>query len=583
MLNFRTWCEEKFGITDFCEGKSEEYFIFEGQQLNETLKKYKGIYIDDDKQNIRGVIIESVQYYLFKAENPNDPLAFKSTRYKMPVPIYLRFNSLTNEYNFISLFENDECKPTFVWNDIHEGSATAIPHQLYAKLLDQYEKESDDNLILSDVSLLESQLASLKNLLDLLPLLEKRIKDAFFLSLDYTNENKITLRGYESPSSYALSVKLYAELYRDSLSKVDYETLMYFSHMIAKYSDNGELMQSLKTDSNFHSHFKRNLVGVHRKIEADKSYTTLDNLPPMVANQVKTIIKKNKNALLFGNEAVPLGKNLTYRAARFLPDANKGMSSETNEIIIHSGGMIDHLALFKIIKIGMNKDGNPSEPTKQPFYFDYYKVEFNRGAGCNDANSVFRTCNDTYVRKLCPMQLIGQTWHCTNTDPKSHPQQYQNEMKNVLSELIISHRHIELYRANVKGQNGEDYSPEGSEEAKVWTLLNKRIIQLSGTSINTPITYYHQKTSDPKSWIKMELKTQKGYLQQGGSCAIYSIKAASMGTLGYTLGAMHNTFMQTHTYQDYVNAINSKIDKIKSTLKTLRQPLADNSAYMIND
>ena len=74
----------------------------------------------------------------------------------------------------------------------------------------------------------------------------------------------------------------------------------------------------------------------------------------------------------------------TRKIPRFFPDSNN--NSETDMILIDSGGMSTHRTITGIEKVGVNKEGNPINPPKKPHHYDFYQVEFNAGAGMDWAD-----------------------------------------------------------------------------------------------------------------------------------------------------------------------------------------------------
>jgi hypothetical protein len=583
IMNFKTWCHNSFGISTINQGKitSWTFIPFSQMPSNQTtayLKAHGGnftqkngvsgvAFTDNDYGQFKQYLInsDSVKWLLDNGININQ----KSELRSQP-PYYFTFDSQHHKNQFIRQFWQfnqissiDPLKPRKGSNSVMVASNKILDslYMLYYQDINKFPSSRE-----SIVSI-ESQLERLKQLRQTIisSHLEKRLDQAHTLSLDYSNS--IGHQIYEASSAYALSLNVFAELNKDNLSDEQYLAFNYASQLIAGYDGKGNLKQGLKTDSNFVHYLTRNLYKKSRK-----QFYAIHGRRPLLSEldgSILSLIDFNANSLLFGNDKVYLGKGKSFKANRFLPDDM--MRSETDEIILQSGGMINHSAMFRLIKVAVDSRGNQVQPNQMPHHFNYYKIETNLGAGCHQVDWTNKTCTGTYVTQIEPMVKINDTWQKSNVNPSTDPNAYQHQINDTLLNLIKTERFLRCYRQPQQGPNGEGCSSAGSFEAREWTRLNTIKNKLSGTHIKGKFHFYPK--TEYGVIISRAVKNQLGYLQESGSCTIFSIKQLVSSIIGSELSSLHSHFLQNTNGFGTLAAIDNKIYTLENQLRLYKNNL----------
>lgn len=567
MLTFSEWCSKKFGIKNITEGKIiKKYFLpldkhpfFNQPYYHSILAKYlasAALCVKDGKQ---GYVLSAWAYKNLANELAYHHVVVHGEEYKTPAPFYVNI-APHNVQAFINQFA--AYSPQVNYNPLAKRQEVYIPSEMLDVLYRQYHNENKPSESISSLKTRLNNLKSMQKDIDqnkLQPYLQK----AHILSLDYDNNQKVACSIFEASSSYALSLQIFAETHKSTLSNEQYLALMHAASSLAIYDKHGTLQQGLKSDSNFSHYITRRLAG-GRRYKPDHSLPLISELTN--SRQIMREIENNATILLHGRRNAPLGKGKTFDALRFLPD--KDMNSETNEIILQTGGMINHSAMARIIKVGMLKDGSKAQPHQKPDYFEYYKVETNLGAGCHDAEWTYKTCEGTHITRLWPTRSHNGVIQNFNIDPVTQPHLYQQMMEHTLFELIKAEREISFYRQPQQGPNGEGASPTGSAEAHEWTRLKDRLNRLNGTPVTHPVVF-EDLTQDGQV-VRCTVENQRGYLQEGGSCPIFSIKQLVTSIIGHELASVHSHFLQTQNGTQHVQLVNNEIIVIERLIASLK-------------
>ncbi|MCL9683750.1 hypothetical protein [Legionella maioricensis] len=585
-MSFKEWIEITYGIKEVVEGKITDLKFVPntnpppGGELR-TLRPEDGRIYDSMRKKLNVQPGKEIQGFICPGWMKLDSSIYPKTyEYKEPAPIYFRlsnrnkFSQFTKKYN---LHPAEKREPlSFEW--AYLAKPVCLEH-LYTEYKAELKKEQDNKMTLEQLEEWEKKVAALLGVINRNPQLETYVNKAHHLSKDYSNDDDINNAVYEACSGYSVSLQIYAELNKELLSKKEYASLQHAIDILGRGVEQG-----LKTDANF-MHYLVRILGKRNKVIINPAapYMGMKDAPPeqkdwvlwngkWSANPIKQRgiypsleekIDENINNLLNGNPKVDwwggaAGKP-PYKMRRFLPDAN--MMSETNEITLQGGRMINHSAMLRIIKVGVKVNGGISNDPKEIHHFDYYHVQTNLGAECNELNG--GTCTGTYITKLGPTRLVNDQIVPLAITPETDPKGYQQAMETTIRELIKAERHLLFYRKPQEGPNGEGASPVGSPEAEEWTRVNNRLTLLKGSPIgkNHELNYFSIGL-DGKP-VRAVMKNQKNYAQGGGSCTIFSIKQLVTSILEMHATSLHSNFLQHHDGKSQVAALSSLQEEIK--------------------
>lgn len=551
-MSFKDWCSQQYGISGITEGKIINSFFIPALpntsiNLAELAKQGGYQYIHG---NINGLAISVSDFFhfnnylmqLYQSTPRSEPWEqFQSnyfysvglnlsqqTEYKPLPSMHFSFQNPQAQQNFYHKFA--QFQPRLSNNRLIPGETIEMPNQIITALKNEYYQQLAQGYRSNNTSeSLQNQINQLQEIKTTIQMhgLQKRLDEAQYLALDYTNT--YNLKEFEASSAFALSLRAFAEINRDNLSFEQYQLLLHTAHLLASYDAAGALKQSLKTDANL-VNFLRKLIWQDNSV-----YQPLvSQLPREQRDKILDLINQNTLAILYGQEKVPLGHNAFFHAQRFLPDKNG--RSETNEIIFQSGKMIDHSAFFRLIKVGAMANGRPAQLNETPHHYDYYKVEHNLGAqGHMNADYTFK---GAHITKLQPSRFHnGQLIIDGTIDPARDPETYQKAMQTTLTELIKTERYLCLYRSPLTASLNSD-------EAREWTRLKNLSDYLSGLPITTPVRYFAHSKAKANLAFSIELAEMKAFPQEGGSCAIFSMRALVASVIGLELAALHSHFMQ---------------------------------------
>lgn len=356
-----------------------------------------------------------------------------------------------------------------------------------------------------------------------------RIDGAHRLALDHDNSDDIVLTPLSACSAYATSLRIYAALNYSNLSPDEHTRLLYAANLLEQEQVG---VQCLGGDAENMQSYADEYRGYCRSLEEKPILAEL----PIYGKLILDKMKGDADKML----------------QRFLPDEK--MKSDSDVIILQGGGKDSHSAIFRIIKVGVMRNGQLADHDMVPHHYDYYKVEDNLGSGSHEVDRVEKSCTGTYVTKLEPFKIMKNgSVSPVKIDPSKDPVAYQKQMAKTLRELILVEHQLRLYRKR---------SPSESSEFKEWKRLNDIKEKLSGRPHKEPVEYFAQDPRDPGKKILLEVRNQKGYVQGSGSCTVFSLKSLMSSVLGPELTARHIDYLQRH-----------KTDGHADSLKTLEKEL----------
>ncbi|KTD47587.1 hypothetical protein [Legionella quateirensis] len=596
-MTFKEWCYAVLGIVEFTEGKilncifipaltdSSVMMTSEVEQVGGyciNVPNHSGIIIPFDNYQfllnyLQGIFWETRVFQNSFNEWLNHYFLLLGVdlthwrEYKDFSSIHLTFNTPQSQFNFISQFKFLD--PVLSYNPILQTqslqvSATAIWHLLRV----YYKSPRAEIRNIQDASVMQNQLDRLQQLKQLIEdhNLQTRLDYSMMLARDFSNhiKNGVSLETTHAASAYSLSLKIYAEVNRDNLALFQYEVLNYAASLLAAYTPEGKLQQSLKTDTKFVKYLDQqlmNFISNHFLME----FPVLRTLPVQVQIFISSLIEHNLNAMLYGCPFFSVGSDSCISMPRFFP--GREMQSDTDELIFQGGGMRGHSAVFRIIKVGYLADGVRAGYNEKSFFYEYFKIEDNLGDGPYEVNPFEKTCTGTYVTQLEPFTLENGVYSKLNLDPRTQPAEYQKAMEFTLKELIRVERQLKLYRKPSFTYTDTLSSSPGSDEANEWIRLNGIRQLLSGLPYQFPLAYYSQDPLNPSICYRRTVCNRRHFYQEGGSCTIFSLKSLVNSVIGSELMALHNNFMQLSNSKQYNNWIDRKIELLQFYLSPFSQ------------
>lgn len=601
-MNFKEWCQHVYGITYFSEGKITPKVLLpvypRASVMTNSLVDHFGGYAVTTAEGERGLVFTQRNYNLlierlrsnyshqgkyaineeefgkwegqFFADLGVDVTEQKE--YRTNPPIHITLENPTVEKQFLTRFAH--CNPRIRTNPITGLPSVEMPSRFIDELYGLYYQGQHSAIQTTvDVRALETHKVELQQLQNDIEQhkLYQRLDKARKLSLDYGNsKSKLNNQIFEAASAYAFSLKAFAVINKDNLSPIEYTNLLYASKLLANYGPHGTLQQSLKTDANFVDHLERRVYGPSAKgymqhYDTQGALPLIRDLPILQQRNLLHLINTNAGQLLDGASGVSLGKGKSFTMQRFLPDDH--MQSETDIIVLQTGGVQGHSTMVELVKVGRLADGSLAGPHERPHYYDYYKVDHNLGYGSHEADDKEGTCLGTYITKIRPCTIDGSGQFIPHAvDPSLDPYHYQQAMAFTLQELIKTEREILFYRP--PGNTKSD-APINSREAAEWERLTQIRKFLSGHHYEWPIAYTLPSDFNSQPYQRI-IRNEKGYLQQSGSCTIFSIKSLVSSIIGHELMTLHADFMQTHTGNGYVRTLQGRIAYLDARMMALQ-------------
>lgn len=604
---FKEWCLSVYKISSFSEAKIIDcvflpaisknrpfldnlMLIYDGYMA--THKNTKGLIFTKDKYE-RLIKMLAHQFQMLNPEIIDDDnctdyinryfsqwgFNFNDIQqYRTPPGIHIKIDGQQEKHTFMKQFSR--FKPRLKYDAVNQTDVIQMPTSFLNHLYAVYNNTITTQQSPTRLPGLEEQEQCLKQLSGHLDRknMSRFMDSSQRLALDYDNNG---LKDPEASSTYAMSLKIYAELHKEGLSPADYRSFYAAATLLAAYNQQGYLRQSLKTDAIFIDYLKWDIYFKCLKTisynEKTKEYLLLDELPDDTKKVIFDEINAHTEHMLHGNSKVRLGKNTYLATSRFLPDNHN--QSDTDEIIFASGGMHGHLANFRLVKVGMLVNGQKASIHDNPHHYEYFKIENNLGAYCHEFNSQTKTCIGTYVTRIMPcIYTSTHELQHSNINPYTHLHDYQFAMEKTLKALIKIERILLFYRPDSPVNDASDNNKEKSK----WLYFHRLATYLSGTPYTKPVTYYAQDALQP--WIKYHrmVQNQKSYIQEGGSCTIFSIKSLLNSVIGHELTALHTHFMQQHNASGYKLALEEKIAGCRKAINAFSPLFITGINYDVN-
>lgn len=565
-MTFNEWCLNKFGIAVITEGKvvslrllpiAKNPFLTNFHQI--LIGSYGAVAEYKQGQFIGYSLPKSAcDTFAHNMHLASHGFHLHEVEYNFQAPVLFKVTG-SKQANFLAQFK--DYNPVRQFDPLSKEERIRLNPKV---LEDLYYNYYIDQPVKKSVAQLKSELAEFQVMQQ--QIMSNNLSDylnkAHALSLDYTNSRQVNCALYQASSAYAMSLRTFAELHKASFSEQQYATLMHAIEMLASYDGANNLRQGLKSDSSFIDHITGRLV--QNKVKSDGSFKLIRELPN--GNYIKQLIHQNTQDLLHGQKHASLGKNKTFTMRRFLPNSTHTDLLETNEIVLQTGGMRTHSSMVRLIKVGMLNNGTQAPQGVKPHYFNYFKVETNLGAGCHNAEWRYKTCTGTYITQLYPTLINAQGNIVKSAvNPLQNPIEYQQQMEHTLTELIKTERELCFYRQPQSGPNGEGASPPHSAEAREWLRLNAKLDALNGIPVLQPVTFLsiNANGEEVPAWVE----NQTGYMQEGGSCPIFSIKQLVTSVIGNELSALHSQFLQTHNGARHLQVIANEITERENQLE----------------
>ncbi|ARH00812.1 hypothetical protein [Legionella micdadei] len=388
------------------------------------------------------------------------------------------------------------------------------------------------------------------------------------LFLDYDN-TRLPLTNEQACSAYALSLKVFAEINCYTLSPTDYCRFQIAATRLEAYDKLQTLRQSLKSDIVFLKYLREYCAKCLSQIttHAHGEFPSTDELAQEDKWFIIKLIQDNIDNLFWGNPHAFLQPDAFFTTLRFLPDDQN--RSDTDEIVLEGGAKSNHFSIFRIIKVGILADGQLAGPDDTPHHFDYFKIENNLGSKSRGKNEETRTCFGTYITKLVPFfQNTQGEFVGLDIDPFAHPRFYQLIMEKTLRDLISIERLLLFYRAPYPGfgANNGTYSTVKSREAQDWVRLFQLRELLSGIPYDQAIRYFIRDPIDPSIRYEYFAHNQRGYLQEGGSCPIFSIKSFLDSIMGTDINSQHTNFGQQNDGSGLIYALRLALSRVRNRI-----------------
>ncbi|RAP35982.1 hypothetical protein B1207_10435 [Legionella quinlivanii] len=575
-MKFTEWCYRKYGIFGFSEGR-----IFKKVQLPLIDAGMPGThesYREDpclDESTYLDLLDDLWFYFLSTNSKPNKENyeSFKITYFEALGINYYGITEMPKQGS-INLHMDETQQDQFIFHFrnffprksiccLTQKNVIELPAHFIQELLKLYFQEMSSSFTLSAQNLSSYRLRVL-NLMNIITnnQLEIRLNLMQRLALDYDNNEYIL--SPDVVSAYSLSLKVFAELFYESITTEQYQQLHSAAHQLAAYDTQGKLGQSLKTEVKFRCNLETNFYRLLSECQQNgdehyKNACLLSDLPITSQFVLLHTVEQNTRSLLHGlKSSLPDKERFSF--PRFLPDENK--QSETNEILLSTGGQSGHIAVTRIVKVGILLDGSLAFSEDQVHHYNYFKIE-NDLASMVGFNSQNGTLFGTYVTQLVPFEFYNDNISPTYINPFKDPDAYQQAMEKTLTHLIRVERMAILYGNSMKKMD--------LREKEEHSRLSKLRKQLSGQPYHSPIYYFARGDHIPTQTTLKELKNLRGYAQREGSCPAFSLKSLLASILSPELAALHNNFVQTHDALAYLLLMKEKISELDKRIEQSNQ------------
>lgn len=305
------------------------------------------------------------------------------------------------------------------------------------------------------------------------------------------------------------------------LSTQERETINKTSQSILKTNEKERFVGGLKADANFVSYIEEEYPGdngKHKRVSLIR-----ENADHLLNGGQRIIVDKDTPKKLETLAAQAATEN-SYTQPRFLPDQNG--NSDTDELIIHAGGMVGHSAM-RVLK----KEKDASAPGG----YRYFYTKIDAGGGLERVDHDTKTGAGIYTTEVTPYFKTNElangklaVIYDQNGNPKkmnqneiaalwANPKEYQRHMEASLFALVAAEREIVFYKNSGKlaVAHGE---PTATKAGKFdeWQFFNNKINGTRG--------------------LEVPARTQITPIQLTGNCTAYSVMLTITHLAGDKIG-----------------------------------------------
>lgn len=286
-------------------------------------------------------------------------------------------------------------------------------------------------------------------------------------------------------TAYKLSLQAYIATHCDQLSSQEVEALHRASQSlmedIASTADPKQVKTALGTGlkgevnwTDFYGNMRHRRGGITPRLQVAIN----NNISILLNGGTPPVIDmSSQEAALGALQAAP--GEASRQVLAFFPSSLTD-SSGTDEVVLQTGGCVNHSAMARIWKQGVNAQGHPVDFGTPPHHYRFYRTMCNAGLGCSAADSPLK--NELY--HLSPQykwdgpnylaytvetrEIEPPDGYVVNpTDPQIHQAMYDR-----LATLIRTERHMLAYKPPTPGPNGEAPDPTTKQ---IWDGLNSAV------------------------------------------------------------------------------------------------------------
>jgi hypothetical protein len=364
---------------------------------------------------------------------------------------------------------------------------------------------------------------------------------------------------HASISAIDLMLTVYSATNDQLLSPQERETINHTGQSILKTNSKGKFVGGLKADANFDSYIKEQYDGDTNK--AARINLIRENTEQLLNGGQRVIIDKDTPHKL-KTLAAKIGAPNSYTQPRFLPDQNG--RSDTDELIIHAGGMAGHSAT-RVLKKEKDKSA--------PGGYRYFYTKIDAGGGLERVDHSTKTGTGIYTTEVTPYFKTRElpngklaVRYDSNGNPQkmnqkeiealnSNPKEYQRHMEANLFALISAEREIEFYKnsGQLTVAHGE---PTAVKDGKFdeWQFFNNKIRGSRG--------------------VEVPERTKITPIQLTGNCTAYSAMLTAIHLAGDVIGYDLMQSAKTYNQADVIERLNQRkasIEQDKQNIKALAE------------
>ena len=364
---------------------------------------------------------------------------------------------------------------------------------------------------------------------------------------------------HASTSAIDIMLTVYSATNDHLLSPKERETINNTSQSILKTNSKGKFVGGLKVDANFVSYIEEQYSG---DLNKDKRVVLIRENTDQLLNGGQRIIVDKSTPPKLGTLAAQAEILNSYTQPRFFPDQNG--RSDTNELLIHAGGMSGHSAMRVLKK---------EEDKSVPGGYRYFYTKIDAGGGLERVDHNTKTGTGIYTTEVTPYFKTRElpngklaVIYDSNGNPQkmnqleitalnSNPKEYQRHMEANLFSLITAEREIVFYKNS--GQLTVDHGePTAVKNGKFdeWQFFNNKINGSRG--------------------VEVPERTKITPIQLTGNCTAYSVMLTATHLAGDAIG--YDVMQSAKTYDqakvmELLDQRKVSIEQDKQNIKALSE------------